>query len=64
MPKVANHNLVLGAVRVTVTENVGGKRKVWKYAAAQWDKMEHIIDDIDWLQLYEHSSVEQIVDPF
>ena len=41
-----------------------GKRKVWQYGAAKWDQMKKRINSTDWIQIFEHCSVEQIVDVF
>ena len=64
LPKVADHNVVISTIRATVTENISGKRKVWQYGQAKWHLMKQRINTTDWLQAFDHCSVEGIVDYF
>ena len=62
LPKVADHNAVLNIIRTTVLQSVEGKRKVWKYDAANWDGMEAEITNMDWRAKFESMHPEGIAD--
>ena len=59
---MADHNAVLNIIRTTVLQSVEGKRKVWKYEAANWEGMEAEILNTDWRAKVESMHPEGIVD--